>query len=74
MSPDVAIVVGVIFGALALPSLISAYSESRPPRAAIMMIIIAGGLIVYAVKTNPSGYQLQDVPQVFTRVFGQFVN
>jgi len=74
MNADLFLVLGVIFGTLALPALLSAYSEGRPPRMAATFILVAGGLIVLAVTQNPVGYTMQDVPQAFVRVFGRFLN
>jgi len=74
MDPDFFLVLGVMFGGLALPALLNAYSEGRPPRMAATLILLCGGLIALAVSTNPLGYTLQDVPQAFMRVFGKLLN
>ncbi|MHC0054179.1 hypothetical protein [Actibacterium sp. D379-3] len=74
MDPDLFLVIGVILGGLALPALLSAYSEGSPPRAASVMIIAALILIVLAVTNNPGGYSFQDVPDVFTRVIGGWLH
>ncbi len=74
MNSDIYLVVGVVVGVLAIPSLLGAYSGGRPPRAGAIMVLIAGGLITLAAMNNPKGYTLQDVPKAFVRVIGKFVN
>ena len=74
MDPDILLVLGVIFGGLSIPSLVSAYSEGHPPRASLLMILLAAALLLAAIKTQPGGYTLDDVPQAFVRVFGQLLN
>ena len=74
MDSDLLLVIGIILGALSIPALISAFSESRPPRAAAILIMIASVLIVAAIWQKPSGYQIADIPDVFFRVVGRLVN
>lgn len=73
MDTDLFLVIGVVLGGLAIPSLLNAYSEGRPPRFAAMLAIAAGALIVLAVTNNPVGYKLEDIPDVFTRVVGRML-
>ncbi len=48
MDPDLALVlVGGIGGGFSIPSILSAFSERRPPRASLLTIVIAIGLITY---------------------------
>lgn len=74
MDTDLALIIGVIIGALAVPAIVSAFSESRAPRAAAIAVLIAGGLIVFAVTSHPGGYALAELPDVFFRVVGRYVN
>ncbi len=73
MTNDLYLVLGLIIAALAVPSLIGAFSESRPPRAAAILGLIGGGLIVLAVTQRPGGYSFGDVPGAFTRVVAHYV-
>ncbi|MBT0959262.1 hypothetical protein IV417_17880 [Alphaproteobacteria bacterium KMM 3653] len=69
MNPDLIFVIGCIVGLLSIPSLIGAFSESRTPRAAAILIMIAAGLIAVAILQKPTGYSIATIPEVFTRVF-----
>ena len=73
MDPDLALVMGVIIGIFSVPSILSAFSDSRAPRASALTILIAFGLIFYAIQTSPSGYSLEEIPKLFVRVAGRYM-
>lgn len=74
MDTDLFLVIGIVAGLLAFPALIGAYSEARPPRAAAILFLIAGTLIVLALTQRPSGYTLAEIPDAFSRVIGRLTN
>lgn len=74
MQPDVYLVVGLIIAAFSLPPIVGALSEGRPPRAAAIMVLIGGSLIVLAISEKPGGYEIADVPRAFVRVVGYVMN
>lgn len=74
IDPDYIFVIGLVVGLLAIPALIGAFSESRTPRAAAIMVLIAAGLVSVAVLRKPGGYSVQAVPEVFMRVVGDIIN
>jgi hypothetical protein len=39
-----------------------------------VFVLIAGGLIVYALSTRPGGYALSEIPDAFFRVIGRYAN
>lgn len=73
MDTDLALVVGIIFAAFSIPSILSAISDKRAPRASAITILIAGGLIVFAVVGKPGGYALAEIPDVFVNVFARYM-
>lgn len=73
MDPDTFLVLGLIIAGFSIPSVMSALSDGRAPRASALTILIAGGLILYAIQTQPGGYALQDIPDVFVRVVARYV-
>lgn len=73
MEPDIALVAGIIVAIFAMPSMLSALTDRRAPRASAITILIAGGLIIFAIQTKPNGYSLQDVPNAFVRVVAQIL-
>ncbi|TCP59735.1 hypothetical protein EV663_11630 [Rhodovulum bhavnagarense] len=74
MEADIYLVVGVIAGVLAIPSLLSAFSEDRAPRAAAVLVLIAAGTILVATMKKPGGYRIADIPEAFTRVASLILN
>jgi hypothetical protein len=72
MDTDLFLVIGAAVLVLALPALIGAFSEGRPPRAAAILVLIGGGLVVLAVTQNPGGYSVDEVPQALIRIIGRY--
>ena len=70
MSTDLMFVIGLVVGVLAIPSIFSAFSDRRAPRAGAVMLLIAGGLIVTAVSQRPAAYTIDQIPDVVFRVVG----
>ncbi len=71
MDPDVLFVLGCIICVLAVPAVISAFADGRAPRAPALIILIAGGMITYAIIERPGNYSLETMPDVFARVISQ---
>ena len=68
MDADLALVLGLIVAAFSIPSILSAISDGRSPRASMVTILIAGALVLYAAGTKPGGYSIDTVPDAFFRV------
>jgi len=73
MDPDLALVLGIIIGGFSIPSILSAISDSRAPRASMLTILIAGGLILYAIQTKPGGVDMAKVPDLFVEVVARYL-
>ena len=73
MDPDLALVLGLLITALSIPSMLSAFSDRRAPRASIVTILIGGGLIIYAVHAQPGGYAINQVPNVVASVIARYL-
>ena len=73
MNTDLYLVVGILVVVLAIPAVFAAYSEGRVPRAASILVLIGGSLIVMALTKKPGGYEVQDIPNAFYRVIGQLM-
>ena len=74
MNTDIALVAGALFALLAIPSLVTAFSESRPPRSAAILAVLGGGLILYATTQHAGGYSIGELPDVVVRVIGNILN
>lgn len=73
MDPDLALVIGILLGVLSIPPVLSALSDRRAPRASAVVILIAGGLILYATQSKPGGISLDQIPDVFVSVLGRYL-
>ncbi|AMY70814.1 hypothetical protein [Frigidibacter mobilis] len=73
MDSDVLFVVGIVLVALGVPSLVSAFSESRPPRAAATAFLLGGALIAFAAVSKPGGYEFGDIPDVVMHVVARAI-
>lgn len=72
MDADLFFAIGLVFVVLAIPAVVSAFSDSRPPRAGAILIMLGSGLIAFAVWQRPAGYSLAEIPEIFTRVIGRY--
>ncbi|MBN2630426.1 MAG: hypothetical protein JXR75_07790 [Rhodobacteraceae bacterium] len=73
MDTDLMFVVGTVLAALSIPSILSAYSDSRPPRAAAVILMIGGTLLVVALSQKPGGVTISEIPNIFLRVFARYL-
>ncbi|AZV79647.1 hypothetical protein EBB79_18395 [Parasedimentitalea marina] len=73
MDTDLALILGLVIGGFSIPSLLSAMSDRRPPRASALTILIAFGLLLYAMTAKPGGYQMNQIPDVFFSVLGRYL-
>jgi len=68
MNNDFILVLGVVIGVLAIPSVIGAFSSGRPPRTATILFMIGGSMIAWAVYQQPNTYNVDTFPDVFVSV------
>ena len=74
MDSDLMFVIGAVLVALSIPSMFSALADSRPPRAAAIILLIGGTLVVFALSQKPGGVALAQIPDIFFRVIARVVN
>ena len=73
MDTDLALILGLLVAGFSLPSLASSISEGRAPRTAMILILIAGLLVLYALISKPGGYAISQLPDVFFGVVARFM-
>ncbi|KIN62441.1 50S ribosomal protein L35 [Sulfitobacter noctilucicola] len=73
MDPDLALSLGLVVAAFSIPSILSALSDRRAPRASALTVLIGGALILYAMQNKPGGYTLSQVPDVFVGVAARYL-
>ncbi|MGR3490998.1 MAG: hypothetical protein ACU0DW_02985 [Shimia sp.] len=70
---DLFLVIGGILAVLCVPSALSAWVDERRPIATLVTVLIAGGMILYALTQNPEGYAWADMPEVIAGVVGRYI-
>ena len=73
LTQDLILVIGIILAGLAIPPMLGAMADRRSPRAAAIMILIGGSLVLLAISQKPGGYTLQEVPEAFVRVVAHYL-
>ncbi|MCF6433079.1 hypothetical protein [Leisingera sp. MMG026] len=73
MGTDLPLIAGLVIAGFSVPSILLAFSERRPPRTSVATILIAIGLIAYAVMMKPGGYRIDEIPDAFFRVLGRLL-
>ena len=68
MDPDMALVIGLVVTAFSAPSIMSAISDGRAPRSAMVALVAGGGLVLFALTQKPGGYRIEEIPQTFIKV------
>lgn len=73
MDADLAMASGLVLGVFSVPSLLSALSEARKPRVGALVLVIAGGMIIWAISQKPGGYTLAELPAVILDVMARYL-
>ena len=74
MDADLFLVAGIVLFALSIPTLLSAWVDGRVPRAGAIIVLIAGVLVATALMRHVGGYTFAEIPDVFFRVIGRYIN
>lgn len=73
MDADLILVLGMLLAFMSIPAMVSAWSDSRPPRLPALTILIAAGLIFFAFNLKPDGYTLAEVENAFYSVVARVI-
>jgi hypothetical protein len=73
MDADMAMAIGTVLGVLSIPSLLSAMSEGRAPKVVGLLLIAAGGLVIWALATRPGGYSLAELPGLIIDMIARII-
>jgi hypothetical protein len=74
MDFDLIFVIGLALAAFSIPAFVSAYADWRLPKVAVLMVLIAGGSIAYAMQENPDVYSLETIDDTIVTVLGRYLN
>lgn len=74
MDSDLLLVIGLIVAVFAIPAIVSAFADGRPPRAAAVAVVIGGALVLSALVIRPGGYTPAQIPEAILRVVARVLN
>ena len=70
---DMWLVGGMAVLVLSIPAFVSAWSDRRAPAAALVLILLGGGMVLFGLTESPDGYTLADLPEAVIRVVAWIV-
>ncbi|MCW1954414.1 MAG: hypothetical protein KIH71_000715 [Roseobacter sp.] len=73
MDYDLYLVIGLVIAVFAVPAVVSALADNRTPRAAAVVLMISGGLVAWAAASKPTGYTLDQIPDVIISVVARYL-
>ena len=73
MDTDLALILGLVLGGFSIIGIMGAIADGRGPRVSALTVLIAAGLLTYALATHPGGYQMDQIPTVFFNVVARFI-
>lgn len=73
MDTDLLLAAGLVLLALSLLVLLSAWSDSQLSPFGLVVLVVAGGLIGWAIYAAPEPYRLQDIPTVLLGVLARAI-
>jgi len=74
MNSDLLLVTGMILAVLSGVSIMTAWIDKRRPRVASVVVVIAGGLILWGISISPNGFTLDNIPRAFVNVIGAILH
>jgi len=74
MQQDIALAAGIILAVLSVVSVLTALIERRSPRVASVVVVIAGGLLLWAIGADADGFSWSDIPEAFINIVAAVVN
>ncbi len=73
MDMDVIFVVGLVIAAFSLPGFVSAFSDRRFPKMPLVMALMGGGMVYFAIQQNEGAYTLETIDDVFVSVVARYI-
>lgn len=68
MNTDQIFVAGLVVGALAILSFLSALTNGRRPYVAVVALVVGAGMVALAVLKSPGVYSIATIPDAVYRV------
>ncbi|MFQ6551331.1 hypothetical protein AAD018_003185 [Aestuariibius insulae] len=73
MTPDLFMCIGVLAILASIPAIFGSIKDGEAPRLAALVLLFGAATVYYAISQRPGGYTLEEIPQAFVNVIGQFL-
>lgn len=73
MSPEHLLVLGLFLAVIAVPAMLSAHSDNRPPLVGAVVAVAAVAVLLHGHARQPGGYRLADIPDAVYGVIGDMI-
>ena len=70
---DTLFVIGLFIVVMAVPSIVSAWSDNEVPRVAAIVLILGGGMMVWAHTHKPGGYHFDEIPHLIYKLVAKII-
>ncbi|PRY93655.1 hypothetical protein BCF33_2536 [Hasllibacter halocynthiae] len=70
---DLYLVTGMVVLLLSVPGMVSAWAGGRVPVLPSVMVMVGGGLVIWALAQSATGYAPEDIPRAFANVVAYFL-
>ena len=74
MDTELALVIGLVCGAMSIPAILAAWADGRLPKAAALVFAFSVAAVYWAVQNHPGPLPLSEIPHVFVRVLARFLH
>ena len=73
MDFDLLLILGLFFGALTIPAIVSAFADRRAPRMPAVVLLLSGSLVYFAIDENPDRYTFDTLDDIFLSVVARYL-
>ena len=74
MDTELALVIGLVFGAVSIPAILAAWADGRLPKAAALVFAFSVVVTYWAVHNHPGPLPVSEIPHVFVRVLARLLH
>ena len=74
MDLDLIFTAGLFGAAFAIPAFASAFADRRWPTSGLVLLVVGGLAIGYAIQEDPNRYTFANIDDVVVEVLGRFLN
>lgn len=74
MDLDLIFVAGLLGAAFSIPAFVSAFADRRWPTGGLVLLVVGGLAVAYAIQENGDRYTVANTGEVVVEVLGRYLN